>query len=236
MNLHRKGYTAMQTQSSPPPTESSTGSEVWKPPADTSRDRPDPSRCAWIAGLSRQVFSAYRRDEFADPEGFLVQLGMVLERYTDEVIREITSPLTGIQRKSKFPPSIAEIVEFCDDDVARRERIKRYNSMNTARYEPRAPKHSGNLLVLPGAPGYDLMVEMARRGDNPNLFRFDEHGVWVPLGLYEENKHVQVDTFKAYTEAQLLSLYGRDPKATRPTGAATRAKDEAEWSDFLEDR
>jgi hypothetical protein len=61
------------------------------------------------------VFGSYRRDDFADPESFLVQLGVVLERYSDAVIETVTSPLTGIQRECKFPPSIAEFVEFCDD-------------------------------------------------------------------------------------------------------------------------
>jgi hypothetical protein len=44
----------------------------------------------------------------------LVQLGLVLEQYDDAVIRWVTSPLTGIQRQCKFPPSIAEVVEACD--------------------------------------------------------------------------------------------------------------------------
>lgn len=61
------------------------------------------------------VFGSYRKDDFADPEGFLVQLGMVLERYSDKVIETVTNPLSGIQRECKFPPSIAEFVEFCDD-------------------------------------------------------------------------------------------------------------------------
>jgi hypothetical protein len=40
---------------------------------------------------------------------------MVLERYPDPIIREATNPLTGIQRTCKFPPSIAEMVEFIDE-------------------------------------------------------------------------------------------------------------------------
>jgi hypothetical protein len=61
------------------------------------------------------VFGSYRRDDFAEPDGFLLQLGMVLERYDDKTIETVTSPLTGIQRECKFPPSIAEFVEFCDE-------------------------------------------------------------------------------------------------------------------------
>jgi hypothetical protein len=44
---------------------------------------------------------------------------MVLERYGDEVIDAVTSPNTGIQRTCKFPPSIAEVVEFINEHIRR---------------------------------------------------------------------------------------------------------------------
>ena len=76
---------------------------------------------------------------------------MVLERYGDEVIDAVTSPVTGIQRTCKFPPSIAEVVEFIDEHVRRagfaanydlksgeqlreRERIERENSNESAEH------------------------------------------------------------------------------------------------------
>ena len=66
------------------------------------------------------VLGSYRKDDFADPESFRVQLGMVLERYPDDIIRDVTNPITGIQRTCKFPPSIAEVVEFCDETKRRK--------------------------------------------------------------------------------------------------------------------
>lgn len=45
---------------------------------------------------------------------FITQLGTILERYSDAVVERVTSPLTGIQARCKFPPSIAEVVEACD--------------------------------------------------------------------------------------------------------------------------
>jgi hypothetical protein len=36
--------------------------------------------------LPAKVFSAYRIDQFADPDGFKTQLGAVLEQYPDEVM------------------------------------------------------------------------------------------------------------------------------------------------------
>lgn len=188
-----------------------------------------------IVRQARMIFSAYRKDDFADPDGFVLQLGMVLERYPDAVIIEVSSPLTGIQRRHKNrPPDIAAIVEACDDEIARVERIKRLGELRTTQREPRPSQHPGNLFVAHAAPGYELMVEMAKR--DPQLFRIEAGGIWAPLGLYEANKHRSIDSFKQYTEAELLSLYGRNPKAMKPTGAATRAKEEAEWYDFLEGR
>lgn len=84
-------------------------------PAQAARDR-----SIWINQRARMVFGAYRRDDFADPDSFLVQLGMVLERYSDKIIEEVTDPRTGIQRHCTFPPSIAEFSQFCEDIERRR--------------------------------------------------------------------------------------------------------------------
>jgi hypothetical protein len=106
-------------------------------PTTTSRDRAglDHSRKSWdgldrsnwIRKCAQQILSSYRRDDFADPDGYLVQLGMVLERYDDAVIRAVTSPLTGIQRSCKFPPSIAEFVEFIDEHIRRTSYVANFD-------------------------------------------------------------------------------------------------------------
>lgn len=74
------------------------------------------------------LFSAYRKDDFADPEGFVAQLGAILENYSEDVILYVTSPHTGVQRTIKWPPSIAEVIEACSarerhlDIISRPER------------------------------------------------------------------------------------------------------------------
>ncbi len=57
------------------------------------------------------LFSAYRADQYADAEGFMNSLGAVLEQFPDDVIVYITDPRTGIQRRSKWPPTISEVIE-----------------------------------------------------------------------------------------------------------------------------
>lgn len=59
----------------------------------------------------------------------MASLGLVLEDYPNEVISYITNPKTGIQRRSKWPPTISEIVEACDqhtDYLSKCERLKNW--------------------------------------------------------------------------------------------------------------
>jgi hypothetical protein len=119
-------------------TAPSISSEERRPPAATSPARKGRNRSTWVGSKARMVFGAYRRDEFADPENFIVQLGMILERYDDQVIEHVTSPLTGIQRKCKFPPSIAEIVEACDAEHRSRTYAAKYDQRSAKQLRERA--------------------------------------------------------------------------------------------------
>jgi hypothetical protein len=81
------------------------------------------------------LFGAYRADQYADPDGFMVQLGMVLEQYSDDIVVYVTDPRTGIQRSIRWPPTIAEVVSACDARNAELQRIERY--MNWGRNNER---------------------------------------------------------------------------------------------------
>jgi hypothetical protein len=84
------------------------------------------SRESLILRCQRIIFSAYRTDQYSDPEGYMASLGAVLEQYPNEVIVYVTDPRTGIQRKSKWPPTIAEIVGACDERAAHLRDMERY--------------------------------------------------------------------------------------------------------------
>lgn len=68
----------------------------------------------WLATRIELLLSSYRRDEYANAAAFVTQLGMILGEYRKEVVEFVTSPLTGLQRKCKWPPSLAEVVEAAD--------------------------------------------------------------------------------------------------------------------------
>jgi hypothetical protein len=132
------------------------------------------------------LLSAYRKDDYADSIGFVRQLGTILEQYSPHVIEAVTSPLTGLQRRYKFPPSIAEVVAACDEEAAR---LRRLAELQALRRAPRVyermdtPGRRANVFVPPDAPQYAAMVEMAQTGD-PAEWRTDgmRAGIWVSRG------------------------------------------------------
>lgn len=89
------------------------------------------------------LFSAYRTADYQNPEGFMASLGRALQEYPDEVILFVTSPTTGLQRTSKFPPTLTEVIEACDRRAAelkRQERFRNWGAGNDHTPMLEAPK------------------------------------------------------------------------------------------------
>lgn len=65
------------------------------------------------------LLGSYSRARPHDPETYTDSIAATLAGYSREVIARATDPRTGIQRKSKWLPEVADVVEFCDAEVAR---------------------------------------------------------------------------------------------------------------------
>jgi hypothetical protein len=151
------------------------------------------SKAVLITKQVKVLFSAYRRDDFADPEGFVAQLGVVLEKYDPAVIVAVTDPRTGLQRKSDFPPSIAKVVAACEEEMARRETLARYRAMPKFVPGYGTPVREGqgafaNVFVNADAPAYEAMKEWSQSKDvDPREWKWDENGragIWVTLTAF----------------------------------------------------
>jgi hypothetical protein len=107
-------------------------------PAVVSSPRSTKCEPAWLADKIKLLFSSYRVDHYPEPELFMAQVGTVLEQYDASVVAMVTSPLTGIQRKCKFPPTIAELVEECNairNDMAEASRVRHEPERRAVRVE-----------------------------------------------------------------------------------------------------
>lgn len=101
----------------------------------------------------KMLFSAYRLDQYPDPDGFMAQAALILSEYPVEVICYVTDPRTGLQRDSKWPPTINEIAEACNSRLVAIERQAELEKWQAKRRDsaPLAPKFScGDGLITYG--------------------------------------------------------------------------------------
>lgn len=166
-----------------------------------------------ITRCAKMIFSAYRRDEFADPDGFVMQLGAVLESYEDAVIQYVCDPRTGVQRRSKWPPSIAEVVEACEAEATSIERRARYAAMpkpemkRIAAPKVTTPGAWANVLVHAEHPKYaDLLARTKVEGEEPRDWKIDERGLHVAMD-WLDGPAATKPLFQKFSEDDLRRMY-----------------------------
>lgn len=138
------------------------------------------------------LFSAYRADQYADPDGFKNSLGAVLEGFPDEVILYVCDPRTGIQRRSKWPPTISEVIDACEEHRDYLAKVKTQRHHHQRLPPPDLPRPQGdlaNLFVPEGHPRYAAFVEWTNSHD-PKWWKHgsssDGHrGLWIPQRAWE---------------------------------------------------
>ena len=142
------------------------------------------------------LFSSYRLDQYADPDSFKTVIGAVLEGYQSDVVIYVCDPRTGIQRRCKFPPTVSEIVEACDDHrdfLARAGRTKAIPLPRPSyqRFDERPVGNLANIFVPEGHPRYEGLVEKVKTLE-PIWWRFGNAsdgrpGLFVPLNLWDNS-------------------------------------------------
>lgn len=150
-----------------------------------------------ILRCQKQIFSSYRQDQFADPDSFLAQLGMIFEQYPEEVIEYVSSPLTGVQRKSEWPPSMKTVVDACDDHAALVERRKRPQREAAPRLpetllRDRPQGCLAGVFVPEGHHRYASLVEWAKTAERPywNYGKSSDgrNGIWVNIAVWQDRR------------------------------------------------
>jgi hypothetical protein len=153
------------------------------------------SKVLIVAQAQRRIFSAYRRDDYADPDGFVVQLGTLMEKYPVNVLQEATDPRNARslqQRYPRFPPNIGEVAAVLAAEAAEQARIAKAAHQPRARfdrtYEPPV-WHNGCWAKCcvskhpEGTPGraiYDRIKKLIDTGElDPRSWRIDGDNLWV---------------------------------------------------------
>jgi hypothetical protein len=167
-------------------------------------------RRSMISKRVAMIFAAYRVTEFSDPAGAAASMSAVLEDYPDDVIRYVSDPKTGIQRKCKWPPTINELVEFCDEHVAYLAKLDRFNNWgkaDAAQIEP-PRQEKPTLAELKAKYGENWGID---QGERPAGFKTHQAPSWERIA---EQYHGDPDAMKRLT----APLMTRAAVATKKTG------------------
>jgi hypothetical protein len=124
----------------------------------------------------------------------MLSLGAVLEQFPDEVITYVTDPRTGIQRRMKWPPTISEVIEACEQHQDYLTRLRTRRPVIAERLPPpsladRPAGSRATIFVPEGHSRYAKLVEWSKTADQL-WWKFGQSsdsrkGIWVSLSAWE---------------------------------------------------
>lgn len=77
---------------------------------------------------AKQLVGCFPHARPPEPETYAGALGATLAQYPEHVVRECVDPRIGLVRKLKFPPTVSEIVDWCDARVAHYKALASYQA------------------------------------------------------------------------------------------------------------
>lgn len=130
----------------------------------------------------------------------MAQLGTVLTEFSEEVVVYVTSPKTGLQRRSKWPPTLSEVLTACEEHQAHITRLRTQRPLERRLSSPIVDQPQGNwanFFVPADHPKYEKMTEWAKDND-PKWWKFGQSsdgraGIWIPLNLWEGRDPTQLE-------------------------------------------
>jgi hypothetical protein len=153
-----------------------------------------------------KMVDAYPNGRASITDSYLGNMANMLCQYPRLVALQCADPIRGVPTKSKFIPTIADVVEWCDPrtndmqkTVSRDEHIEaqlrareEWEKSEQARPAWR-PDRRANLFVGEKMPRYAEMVERSKKEDQKDFcfgegMHAYEQGIWVPLTWWHERK------------------------------------------------
>jgi hypothetical protein len=91
------------------------------------------------------LFGCYRRGDANDPDTYVAAIAATLARYSEQIITDVTHPVTGLPSKKSWLPTVKEVFDACEelDEKVRQAiaRERRIREQFAAREEENRLKH-----------------------------------------------------------------------------------------------
>jgi hypothetical protein len=85
----------------------------------------EPAGVEYATKTARTIIRVYPKADAHDPEAYLTAIALVMSEYPRGVLDRLADPRIGIARRQKFLPRVAEIGEECDNEMRRRNMIRK---------------------------------------------------------------------------------------------------------------
>jgi hypothetical protein len=103
------------------------------------------------------MFQSYPASDYDDPKSALASYVEVLLDFSDRIVDHVTSNRTGIQRRIKFPPRLAELVQACDEAATHFDRFDRLTRKPPKEIEPpREARPTREEMLAKYGPNYGV--------------------------------------------------------------------------------
>lgn len=79
---------------------------------------------SYAAQRARLLLGCYRTGDANDPETYVAAVAATLAHYPDEIITEVTHPVSGLPSRQKWLPSVSEVRMACEDAMGPYDRIR----------------------------------------------------------------------------------------------------------------
>lgn len=123
----------------------------------------------YAAERARLMFGCYRRGDANDPDTYVAAITAMLSSYPEDVIKDVTHPVSGLPGRITYLPSVAEVRQECEAKVAYRR--------TRAAMEARFAKQIAEREQIDAAPkdemqrvgkGLKELAEQIAAGGNPS--------------------------------------------------------------------
>jgi hypothetical protein len=172
-----------------------------------------------IDAVSRML-RGYANGGASAGKSYIGALAELLCSYPRQVAFACAEPLTGVVTTTKFLPTPADIVGWCEPRVqamhatAKREEQwaeqlrdrEKFDHERTPVVDPVPAWCRANLFVPSSAPKFSAMVRMAEQAEPRNSHRTAD-GIWIPLDWYDQA--AAAPRWQPFNKADLEAMYAR---------------------------
>lgn len=158
---------------------------------------------AYATERARLLLGCYRSGDANDPETYVAAIAAMLAHYPEQIITDVTHPVSGLPSQKSWLPTVKEVRDACEDQVehdrnirARQQRINEQLA-NRARDDAEAAQRDER-------PSYDALKEKYGEG-------------W---GIHQPHTNAGFKTGQARPVSELRAHYAKHDLQFKPKQAA----------------